>query len=222
MIPATRPTSSIPETCFAAIAARTTGRIPIRVSNTVLSPANAGILLSANTSAMEMNPGIAAIIIPLKLMRFQMLPSWTEPLDEDTITGMYFNFHSFARADTKATALVRFVVPVVPEAEMTLPPSDWVLAIDVPPVPTSGIFLAAAAVIARLFTPFGSQLRSIIASISPFVILSASCLSDVFAISLISLRGASSLSVISPFSRVYSLAFVPLLILSIELVAPIN
>ena len=64
-------------------------------------------------------------------------------------------------------ALVLFVVPVVPDAAMTLHPKDCVLAMDVPPVPATGICFSAAAIKALLLIPVGSQERSIIPSIFP-------------------------------------------------------
>ena len=71
---------------------------------------------------MAIKPGRDAIIMPRKLMRFQMLPSCALAPAEEPMMGEYLIFHSFARAEIKATALVRFVVPVVPEAEITLQP----------------------------------------------------------------------------------------------------
>ena len=90
-------------------------------------------------------------MIPRKLIRFHTLPSWTFELPEEPMIGLYFNFHSFEKAETAEIALVRFVVPVVPEAAITLHPIDWVLAMEVPPVPASGIFFSAAAFKASLF-----------------------------------------------------------------------
>ena len=104
-------------------------------------------------------------MIPRKLIRFHTLPSWTFELPEEPIIGLYFNFHSFEKAETAEIALVRFVVPVVPEAAITLHPIDWVLAMEVPPVPASGIFFSAAAFKASLFAPLGSQLISMMPSI---------------------------------------------------------
>ena len=70
-------------------------------------------------------------MIPRKLIRFHTLPSWTFELPEEPMIGLYFNFHSFEKAETAEIALVRFVVPVVPEAAITLHPIDWVLAMEV-------------------------------------------------------------------------------------------
>ena len=118
MTPATMPTSSRPDTCFAAMAARMTGKMPISVLNTSSSPASPGSLLSARHSAMAMKPGMEAIMMPRKLMRFSTEPCTAPaPAAEEPITGMYFSFHSFERAEMNATARVRFVVPVVPEAK---------------------------------------------------------------------------------------------------------
>ena len=60
----------------------------------------------------------------------------------------------------KETARVRLVVPVVPEAEITLQPSFWDAAMEVPPVPTQGMWAFAAALREAALIPLGSQLMS--------------------------------------------------------------
>ena len=152
---------------------------------------------------MAMKPGMEAIMMPRKLMRLNTEPwAWALPAAEEPITGMYLSPHSFASADTKATARVRLVVPVVPEAETTRTPAAWVLAMEVPPVPTAGIFLRAAAATALLLTPLGSLLISTRPSMAPSSISFASCSSSAAACWLISLRAAASPHTTCPPSRV--------------------
>ena len=173
------------------MAATMTGMAPTSVSNTADSPDRAGILLSARTIAMAMKPGSDAIMMPRKLIRFHTLPSCLPPALLP-MTGMYLIFHSFASAEMNATARVRLVVPVVPEAEMTLHPIFWAMPIEVPPVPTQGSFLAAAAASAALLTPFGSPLIMTMPSMPPCSISAASAASDAAASALISLSFFSS------------------------------
>ena len=71
-------------------------------------------------------------MIPRKLIRFQILSPAADDAAAEPIIGMYFKFHSLASAETNATARVRFVVPVVPDAEITRAPSFCALAIEVP------------------------------------------------------------------------------------------
>ncbi len=165
-IPATIPTSSSPETFFAAIAARITGRIPTNLLNTSSIGLSPGNLLRANANAIAMKPGMEASIMPRTLIRFHTLPCSELPSDEPR-TGIYFKSHSVAKAEMKAIARVRLVVPVVPDADITFAPSERASAMDVPPVPASGIRFSAAALIDALFTFLGSQLKRIMPSIFP-------------------------------------------------------
>ena len=149
-----------------------------------------------------MNPGIAAIITPLIfILENTPLSSITPSLFPEPITGEYFIFQNLLNDVTAATALVLFVVPVVPEDDITLAPIALIVAIDVPPVPTIGIFFSAAARIALLFIPSGSQLITINPSIIPSFIFSASFLSYSNASLFISGSFFSSLDNKTPFSK---------------------
>ena len=176
-MPATMPTSSMPEICLAAIAATMTGRMPTSASNTLSSAPSPGILPSARHRAMAMKPGMEAIMMPRKLMRFQTLPSSAAAFFELPITGRYLRPHSLEKAAIAETARVRFVVPVVPEAAITLQPMVCTSAIELPPVPATGMPFSCAAESASWLMPFGSQLMSMMPSISPARISSASCVS---------------------------------------------
>ena len=83
-------------------------------------------------------------------------------------------FQYFASAVVNATALVRLVVPVVPDADNTLQPIFCVRATPLPPVPAIGILaLAQASMVCRL-APSGLALTNITPSISPSSIFLAS------------------------------------------------
>ena len=72
-IPATTPTSSRPDTCFAAMAQMTTGMAATRVSKTLERSVKTGIRLMARQMAMAMKAGRLVIIMPRKLIRFHIL-----------------------------------------------------------------------------------------------------------------------------------------------------
>ena len=189
-IPATTPTSSRPETCLAAIAQITIGIEFTSVSNTSDRLPHPGILLHARQSAMAINAGRLVIIIPRKLMRFHIFPSAFDAAFSPVLpmTGIYLIFQYFASAVVNATALVRFVVPVVPDADRTLHPMFCVSATPLPPVPAIGIFVLAQASIACLLAPSGLALTNITPSISPSSIFFASFASTFSASTLTSVK----------------------------------
>src|SRR5699024_6739966 len=100
----------------------------------------------------------SAIIIPrnwilLKGLSGESLPEELPPMD-----GRNFIFQYLAKLLINEMARVRLVVPVVPEEDITLAPIELAVAIDVPPVPTIGSSLWAAAFKASLLLPSGSAL----------------------------------------------------------------
>ena len=101
---------------------------------------------------MAMKPGMEAIMMPRKLMRFQTLPSCCAAFFEEPITGRYLSPHSLENAAIAETARVRFVVPVVPEAAITLQPMVCTSAIERLPVMsfTSSEVFSSAAVTAAM------------------------------------------------------------------------
>lgn len=94
-----------------------------------------------------------------------------------------------------AMARVRLVVPVVPDTARTGRPRLWTLAIDVPPVPTTTSFLAAAASIEARFTSSGSQLTRNKPSMAPAWMERAISRSSSRAFSLTSRKGPSWMTV---------------------------
>ena len=222
--PATIPTSSNPDTCLAAITATITGRAFIKISKTSVSFSKPGILLTASINAIDINPGKAPIIIPLKfiLLNTFSFVDTPEELPLEPITGLYFILKYLLKLVIADIALVLFVVPVVPETAITFAPLDCKSAIEAPPVPTIGIFLLIAASILFLLIFEGSQLINISPSILPLSIILANSKSYFFASSFISDKVFTSVLTISPFSSLNIDAFAVGFILSIGASAPIN
>src|SRR5699024_9623362 len=124
MIPATIDTSSSSDTCLAAIAARTIGKACKINSKTLSRAEKAGILLRAKIKAIEIKAGKADTMIPRIFILFKGFTELSfSPLeDPPPKLGRYLISQNFAKEEIKEIALVRLVVPVVPEVEITFAP----------------------------------------------------------------------------------------------------
>ena len=157
---------------------------------------------------MAINAGSDVIIIPRKLIRDTTLPETFPAASAPVfpITGIYLIPQFLARAVVNATARVRFVVPVVPDALKTLHPRLWISATPVPPVPAIGSFFVAAACTVFALAPCGSALTNIMPSISPCPTFSARAASTSAAFSLTCCSVPSNVLQTAAPSHVYRLA----------------
>ncbi|CFV22051.1 Uncharacterised protein [Yersinia enterocolitica] len=151
------------------------------------SDCSPGIWLSANTMAIAIKPGKAGIMMLRILILFSRLLSLpgivASPLPN---TGVYFICQYLHNEAVKEIARVRLLVPVVPEVAMTFAPLEVIIAIEVPPVPTIGIFFSIAARIASLLLRSGSALIMMMPSIAPARICAAMATSEDFTASFTS------------------------------------
>ncbi|CGW13390.1 Uncharacterised protein [Salmonella enterica subsp. enterica serovar Typhi] len=123
---------------------------------------------------MAIKPGSAGIMMLRMLKRLSRL--FPEPLCEGEALpncGLYLIPQCLHSDATKETARVRLVVPVVPEVATTFAPFAATSAMEVPPVPTIGVFISTAAAKTAWFAFTGSALITTIPSISPRRIISA-------------------------------------------------
>src|SRR5699024_5400521 len=131
--------------------------------------------------ASAIKDGMEAIMIPRNWIRLNGLSGELLLEEPPPMEGRNLIFQCLAKLLINEIARVRFVVPVVPDDEITFAPIELAVAIDVPPVPTIGSFFFAAASNAFLLLPSGSALMNTIPSMKPFSISSATLRSTPYA-----------------------------------------